>query len=121
MRTKWNALMNFLIKSKHHRATSCYYYLSHRSIRRIAMMHDLQITSKQLCARTSFIYISARFDKKNKIKNPKEIEDTYFVRVFNWYRKGENNEMEFRTFPPRAKHGCRFFVFSPTSNIHFSR
>lgn len=85
------------------------------------MMHDLQITSKQLCAKTSFIYISARFDKKNKIKNPKEIEDTYFVRVFNWYRKGENNEMEFRIFPPRAKHGCRFFVFSPTSNIHFSR
>lgn len=70
MRTKWDALMNFLIKSEQHRAPSRYYYLSHRSIRRIAVVHkDLQITSKQLCVKISFIYINARFDKKNKNKN----------------------------------------------------
>lgn len=37
---KWDALMNFLIKSRPHRATARYYYLSHRSIRRAAVFQD---------------------------------------------------------------------------------
>lgn len=50
-RPKWDALMNFLIKSWPRRATSRYYYLSHRSIRRAAVLQDdLQITSKRFCA-----------------------------------------------------------------------
>lgn len=122
MRTKWNALMNFLIKSKHHRATSRYYYLSHRSIRRIAVMHRrLTNNIKNSSARKPHSFISMLYiliKKKNKIKNPKEIGDTYFVRVFNCYRKEENNEMEFRVFPPRHLALNMAVGFSPTSNIY---
>lgn len=72
--------MNFLIKSEQHRATSRYYYLSHRSIRRIAVVHDdLQITPKQLCAGTSpadiHLYRGSLWQKKI----PRD-EDTCFVR-----------------------------------------
>jgi len=44
------------------------------------------------------------------------------VRVFNWYRKGENNEIKHRIYSrcaSRAKCGCQFFIL--TLNIHFSR
>lgn len=120
--------MNFLIKSEQHRATSRYYYLSHRSIQRIAVVHDdLQITPKQLCAGTSpadiHLYRGSLWQKKI----PRDGEDTRTFRsrnvhVFNWYRKGENNEIKHRIYShyaSPAKCGCQFFTL--TLNIHFSR
>lgn len=54
---KWDALMNFLIKSWPRRATARYYYLSHRSIRRAAVLQDdLQITTKTFLRRTCRMY-----------------------------------------------------------------
>lgn len=52
---KWDALMNFLIKSRPRRATGRYYYLRHRSIRRAAVLQeDLQINAKTFLRRTRF-------------------------------------------------------------------
>lgn len=59
---KWDALMNFLIKSRSRRATARYYYLSHRSIRRAAVLQDdLQITQKTFLRRTCRISVFYRY------------------------------------------------------------
>lgn len=59
---KWDALMNFLIKSQLRRATARYYYLSHRSIRRAAVFQDdLQITQKTFLRRTCRISVFYRY------------------------------------------------------------
>lgn len=79
VRAKWGALMNFLIKSEQHRATTRYYYLSHRSIRRTAVVHDdLQITSKQLCAGTSpadiYLYRCSIVTKQKKKEKKAKVQ-----------------------------------------------
>lgn len=92
-----------------------------RSARRLAN-NTKTAMRRNLTRGHSFMYTEAHFGKKKSREMEKIHSRSRNVRVFNWYRKGENNEIKHCIYShcaSRAKCGCQFFTL--TLNTHFSR